>query len=59
MNRCDHTRADSWWEHDGRGIPLARVCAKCQEAVLSKYDPKIFEYYSQADVNEQIEDDQW
>jgi hypothetical protein len=57
--RCDHTRADSWWEHDGRGIPLARVCNKCCEAVLSKYDPKIFEYYAQSDVDEPIEDDQW
>ena len=57
MNQCNHTRADSWWEHDGRGIPLARVCAKCQEAVLSKYDPKILEYYTQADVDDQIEED--
>jgi hypothetical protein len=55
--KCDHTRADSWWEHDGRGIPLARVCAKCQEEVMSKYDPKIFEWYSQSDVDEQIEED--
>jgi len=57
--KCDHTRADSWWEHDGRGIPLARVCNKCCEAVLAQYDPKILEFYSQSDVDEQIEDDQW
>jgi hypothetical protein len=56
MNYCDHTRADSWWEHDGRGIPLARVCDKCCEAVLAKYDPKILEHYTQADVDDQIEE---
>jgi hypothetical protein len=56
--KCDHTRADSWWEHDGRGIPLARVCAKCQEAVLSKYDPKILSHYTQDDVDEPIEADE-
>jgi hypothetical protein len=54
---CNHTPANSWWEHDGRGIPLARVCGGCREAVLSKYDPKILEYYTQADVDDQIEED--
>jgi hypothetical protein len=57
--KCDHTHADSWWEHDGRGIPLARVCDKCYEQVMSKYDPKILEWYSQSEVDEQIEEDQW
>lgn len=56
--RCDHTRADSWWEHDGQGIPLARVCDKCYEAVMSKYDPRILESYSQADIDESIEGDE-
>ena len=57
--KCDHTRADSWWEHDARGIPLARVCDKCCEAVLATYRPEILSGYSQADVDEPIEDDQW
>ena len=55
--RCDHKKEDSWWETDGRGIPLARVCAKCVDEVLSKYNPAIFNYYTQADVDEQIEEE--
>lgn len=57
--RCDHTREDSWWEHDARGIPLARVCDKCYEAVLATYRPEILTGYSQADVDEPIEGDEW
>jgi len=56
MMNCNHTRAESWWEHDGRGIPLARVCDKCYEQVMSRYDPKILEWYTQADVDDQIEE---
>jgi hypothetical protein len=51
----DCNRNDSWWEHDGRGIPLCRVCDKCREVKLSKYRPEILEYYTQHDVDEQIE----
>ena len=54
---CNHNRVDSWWEHDGRGIPLARVCEKCYDQVMSRYDPKILEWYTQADVDDQIEED--
>ena len=33
-----HTKNDgSYWVNDARGIPLARVCAKCEEAKLAKY----------------------
>ena len=28
---------DSWWEHDARGIPLARVCGKCKATKLAGY----------------------
>lgn len=31
----------SWWEHDARGIPLARVCVKCKRAKLSGYRPEV------------------
>ena len=27
----------SWWEHDARGIPLARVCDACIDEWLSAY----------------------
>lgn len=54
---CQHTREDSWWENDGQGIPLARVCSKCKDEVLSKYDPKFLSFYTQADTDERIEED--
>lgn len=31
----------SWWEHDARGIPLARVCDSCRKATLSRYRPEV------------------
>lgn len=34
---CNHNRENSWWEHDARGIPLARVCDKCEATVLARY----------------------
>jgi hypothetical protein len=53
-----HTKDDgSWWENDGRGIPLCRVCEHCRDEKLSKYRPEILEYYDESDVCEQIEDD--
>jgi hypothetical protein len=27
---------DSWWEHDARGIPLARVCDQCFDERITK-----------------------
>lgn len=56
-HRCD--RDSSWWEHDAQGIPLARVCEKCVEAKMSKYRPEILRGYSQADVDEPIEPEEW
>jgi len=57
MDDCKHTKGDgSWWEYDGRGIPLTRVCNRCREARLSRYRPEILAWYSQADVDEQIEE---
>ena len=38
MKLCDCGSGEhSWWENDARGIPLARVCRKCEEEKLSKY----------------------
>ena len=52
-HQCD--RSSSWWEHDGQGIPLDRVCDECREAKLSRYRPEILRHYTQADVDEPIE----
>lgn len=51
-----HTKFDgSWWAKDGRGIPLCRVCKKCFNAKMEKYNPVILKPYTQADVDEDIE----
>lgn len=44
-------------QYDGRGIFLTYTCEKCHEAKMSRYRPEILEYYTQADVDEQIEED--
>lgn len=55
---CEHKPGDgSWWEHDAQGIPLVRVCDHCREQKLSRYDPRIFDWYTQADMDEQLEPD--
>jgi hypothetical protein len=38
---CKHDRTNSWWEHDARGIPLARVCDHCKADVLKRYRPDV------------------
>ncbi|KKN40335.1 hypothetical protein LCGC14_0734390 [marine sediment metagenome] len=45
--------------YDGRGLYLCRACDDCKEAKLSQYRPEILEYYTQADVDEPIEEDGW
>ncbi len=32
---------ESWWENDARGIPLARVCTKCEAERLSKFRQEV------------------
>ena len=54
-HQCD--RAASWWEYDGQGIPLCRVCDTCRTAKLSRYRPEILRHYDQRDVDEPIEPD--
>jgi len=58
LKRHPHTKGDgSWWEYDAQGIPLCRVCKLCREAKLSRYRPCILTGYTQADVDEPIEED--
>lgn len=49
----------SWWEFDGRGIPLTRVCPACKAKKMAGYNPVILKHYTQEDVDEQIEEDEW
>ena len=59
MSECngEHTKMDgSWWDHDARGIPTARVCDDCIEMKRSRYRPEIFESPSY-EFDERIEAD--
>ena len=51
----DCKREDSWWENDAQGIPLCRVCSICKEAKLGQFRPEILTGYTQDDVCEVIE----
>jgi len=50
---------ESEWEFDGQGIPLVRACSKCKQKKLSRYRPEILRGYTQADVDEPIEPEEF
>ena len=51
-----HENGDgSWWANDAQGIPLCRVCDRCEKAKLARYRPEILSGYDQSDVDEPIE----
>ena len=56
MNYCGHEGEISWWEHDARGIPLARVCDKCYRDKMSQYKPEVLNDPNY-DIDEQIEEE--
>jgi hypothetical protein len=45
----------SRWAHDAQGIPLCRVCSRCEAEKMRKYRPEILSGYDQRDVDEPIE----
>ena len=47
----------AWWAKDGRGIPLCKVCDDCEATKLKAYRPEILGWYTQNDVDENIEPD--
>jgi hypothetical protein len=49
----------SWWAYDAQGIELCRVCPDCEDEKLSRYRPEILTGYTQADIDEPIEADDW
>lgn len=49
-------RDESWPEYDAQGIYLCRVCDKCRAHKLAGYRPEILRGYTQADVDEPIDD---
>jgi hypothetical protein len=40
---CNHTREESWWAYDARGIPLCRVCQRCEAEKLKAYRPDVLD----------------
>lgn len=53
------TDVDRWPEYDAQGIFLTYVCGVCRQAKLSKYRPEILTGYTQADVEEPIEPEEY
>jgi len=56
-----HTKGNSWWMKDAKGIPLSRVCEACVEAVKRRYKPEVLGLrgrYEDA-VEERIEPDDY
>ena len=40
-HRTTHTRENSWWMNDAKGIPLCRVCDDCEDAAKRTYRPEV------------------
>ena len=36
-----HTKENSWWMNDARGIPLSRVCETCVADVRKQYKSEV------------------
>ena len=41
-HKASHTKANSVWLKDVRGIEVSRVCDECEDSVKAQYDPAIF-----------------
>lgn len=54
-----HTKSNSWWLKDCKGIELSRVCDECIEAVKKQYPPEVLGLRGRYEdvVEEQIEPD--
>lgn len=40
-HRQTHTKPNSWWLNDAKGIPLCRVCDECHAAAVESYPPEV------------------
>ena len=60
VHKQTHTKQNSWWMNDAKGIPLSRVCDDCVAATKSIYAPEVLgERGNYEDVvEEQIEPDE-
>ena len=51
---CDSGK-EAYAQFDGRGIFLCYTCDDCHKEKMSRYRPEILDYYTQDDVCEPIE----
>ncbi len=58
-HRRTHTKMNSWWMKDAKGIELCRVCDDCEDAAKSCYAPEVLGERGRYEdvVDEQIEPD--
>lgn len=56
---CDESGEFMEDEYDAQGIYLCRTCSKCRKEKLSSYRPEILTGYTQADVDEPIEPEEY
>jgi hypothetical protein len=58
-HRQTHTKQNSHWMNDAKGIPLCRVCEDCQDAAEKTYRPEVLGKKGRYEdvVEEQIEPD--
>lgn len=54
--RCNHSRDESYWIYDARGIELARVCERCEASVRERYRYDV-QHDSQYWHDEEIDED--
>jgi hypothetical protein len=50
---------ESEWLTDGNGIALCRACSRCKDRKLARYNPAVLRPYSQADIDEPIEPEEY
>lgn len=59
-HREQHTKENSWWMNDAKGIPLCRVCDECEREARSKFKPEVLGESGnyEDEVEEPIEEDE-
>lgn len=54
IHKQSHTKENSWWLKDAKGIELSRVCETCEASVRAQYRPEVLgEYGNYEDVVEE------
>ena len=58
-HKATHTKQNSWWLNDRKGIPLCRVCDECELVVRYSYPDEVMGRKGSYEdvVEERIEDD--